>query len=173
MREDDKVWYACYGSNLSAERFSYYIEGGFCPLNNKNYKGCKDKTLWKESKICQKPGNMYFARTSDTWDGCGVAFYNPETEGSVIMRLYKVTWGQLLDIQKQEGNHPHWYGWLVSLGVDPDDCPVYTITSTRKEAINHPSEKYLNLIRDALINECGFDDSAADKYLEAALNYTH
>ena len=89
------------------------------------------------------------------------------------MRLYKVTWGQLLDIQKQEGNHPHWYGWLVSLGVDPDDCPVYTITSTRKEAINHPSVKYLNVIRDALINECGFDDSVADTYLEAAVNYKH
>jgi hypothetical protein len=173
MRKNDKVWYACYGSNLSSERFSYYIEGGFCPLNNKNYDGCKDKTLWTESKICQKPGSMYFARTSDSWGGYGVAFYDPEANGTVIMRLYKVTWGQLLDIQKQEGNHPHWYGWLVSLGVDPDGCPVYTITSTRKEAINHPSEKYLNLIRDALINECGFDDSAADKYLEAALNYTH
>ncbi len=173
MRKNDKVWYACYGSNLSSERFSYYIEGGFCPLNNKNYDGCKDKTLWTESKICQKPGSMYFARTSDSWGGYGVAFYDPEANGTVIMRLYKVTWGQLLEIQKQEGNHPHWYGWLVSLGVDPDGCPVYTITSTRKEAINHPSEKYLNLIRDALINECGFDDSAADKYLEAALNYTH
>ncbi len=173
MRKNDKVWYACYGSNLSSERFSYYIEGGFCPLNNKNYDGCKDKTLWTESKICQKPGSMYFARTSDSWGGYGVAFYDPEANGTVIMRLYKVTWGQLLDIQKQEGNHPHWYGWLVSLGVDPGGCRVFTITSTRKEAINHPSEKYLNLIRDALINECGFDDSAADKYLEAALNYTH
>ena len=51
MKENDKVWYACYGSNLCAERFMYYIVGGHCPFNDKDYDGCRDKTMWTESKI--------------------------------------------------------------------------------------------------------------------------
>ena len=41
---DKYVWYACYGSNLSKERFLFYVKGGFCKLNNKDYKGCADKS---------------------------------------------------------------------------------------------------------------------------------
>lgn len=33
MKDNDKVWYACYGSNLCADRFKYYILGGECPYN--------------------------------------------------------------------------------------------------------------------------------------------
>ena len=170
MREKDKVWYACYGSNLCAERFSYYIKGGPCPFNNKIYDGCRDKTMWTESKVTKFPGDLYFANVSGSWGGKGVAFYDPDANGSVIMRLYKVTREQLHDIQDQEGNSSGWYGRLVPLGEESDGCPIYTITSIEKRPHNSPSEKYLNVIRDALISECGIDDTAADRYLDAAVH---
>jgi len=47
---DDMVWYISYGSNMLEERLKYYILGGTCHFNNKTYVGCKDKTLFTESK---------------------------------------------------------------------------------------------------------------------------
>ena len=37
--DKEYVWYACYGSNLSADRFRCYIEGGVCAENGRSYEG--------------------------------------------------------------------------------------------------------------------------------------
>lgn len=168
MKENDKVWYACYGSNLCADRFKYYIAGGLCPYNNVRYEGCDDKTLWKESKIRRFPGNLYFANSSGTWGGKGVAFFDPNGTDSTVMRLYKITWGQLLGVQRREGRSPVWYGNLVSLGVDDDGTPVYTFTSAHRGAETAPHENYISLIRDALVKECGISRTEAEAYLDEA-----
>jgi hypothetical protein len=168
MKTNDKVWYACYGSNLKAKRFECYIIGGYCPCNGKYYRGCTDKTMWAESKTRNFNGELYFGNESRTWGGNGVAYYDPEKTGTVIMRLYLITWGQLLDVQKQEGKSSSWYGRLVSLGNE-DGIPVYTFTSEFRHEFNPPSDKYLAVIRDGLVNECGVSENEAGAYLASAL----
>lgn len=168
MKENDKVWYACYGSNLNADRFKYYIAGGLCPYNNVEYEGCADKTLWTESKVCCFPGDLYFANASGTWGGKGVAFYDPDGTGTVFMRLYKITWGQLLDVQRREGLSARWYGNLVPLGQDEDGSSIFTFTSSIRGNKNAPHESYISLIRQALINECELSETEANEYLKKA-----
>ena len=164
----DRVWYACYGSNLSSERFSLYIQGGDLTINGvfRHYDGCTDKTLWTDSQISRFPGRIYFGHKSDTWLGKGVAFYKPYEDGTVLMRLYQITWGQLLDVQKQEGKGRTWYGNLVDLGVH-NGLNAYTITAHDFQPQNDPCPEYRNLILHALTTECGMDEESAKRYLEA------
>ena len=169
MDRSDKVWYACYGSNLKAKRFKCYIVGGYCPCNGKHYRGCADKTLWADSKVSRFNGELYFGNESGTWDGKGVAFFDPKAAETVIMRLYLITWGQLLDVQGQEGTSPRWYGRLVSLGEE-NGIPIHTFTSESRRPANPPSEKYLAVIREGLI-ECGIPVQTANSYLNKALKY--
>lgn len=162
------VWYACYGSNLKADRFKCYIEGGTCTENGRSYGGCRDKSLWIDSRIKKFPGKMFFANSSGSWEGKGVAFYDPEASGETIMRLYKITSEQLDDVQGQEGPGPRWYGRKVELGIE-DDCPIITITNSDPIKANKPSDVYLSLIRKALVEECGISPDKADEYLDTCL----
>ena len=165
------VWYACYGSNLSSDRFKCYIEGGVCE-NGSRYDGCRgDKSLWIDSKIKRFPGTMHFAQMSRSWGNSGVAFYDPKGAGETIMRLYKITLDQLREVQDQEGPSDRWYGNLVDLGIDDDGCEIYTITNKVDIPMNQPSEDYLNLIQRALVQECGLSELEADKYLGKCLNH--
>ena len=63
----DRVWYACYGSNLSEERFGYYIFGGYFAAQDRDYKGCNDKTPWSASEIKTFKGSIYFGNDSPKW----------------------------------------------------------------------------------------------------------
>ena len=168
-RDDEPVWYACYGSNLSAERFACYIAGGDCRENGRHYDGCADTTLWTDSCLREYPGGMYFAQKSGSWDGCGVAFYDPLLPGTTHMRLYRISRDQLHDVQAQEGCSPRWYGRLLTLGVHEDGCPICTITSVMRHERNAPGEAYLGLIRRALVGECGLSEPDADAYLARCL----
>ena len=168
-KDSDRVWYAGYGSNLSAERFACYIQGGVCRENGKTYDGCTDRTLWTDSCLRDYPGRMYFGQKSRSWKendaAKGVAFYDPAQPGKTHMRLYQISRAQLHEVQAQEGLSPNWYGRLVTLGVHEDGCPIYTFTSEVRQEPNAPSEAYLNLIRTALIEECGLTGAEADAYL--------
>ena len=163
------VWYACYGSNLSSERFKCYIQGGTCKENNKTYRGCTDKTLWTESKIRCFPGKMHFGQNSPSWDYSGVAFYDPKAGSETIMRLYKITNEQLVEIQKQEGKGDYWYGNKLDLGIEEDGCHIYTLTNVLPVSKNSPADCYLTLIRNALVDECGLSRREADNYLSGCL----
>lgn len=147
-KKSDYVWYAGYGSNLSNERFLYYIKGGYYPETRREYSGCNDKKIWIFEQFKKYPGKMYFAKQSSAWDNKGVAFYNPEGTGFTYMKLFKITREQFHEIQKQEGMS--WYGRIVCLDVLEDDCPVYTITNEKKLEENAPSKKYLELIKESL-----------------------
>jgi gamma-glutamylcyclotransferase (GGCT)/AIG2-like uncharacterized protein YtfP len=148
----DRVWYAAYGSNLSAERFMEYIEG------------CADPSEWSDCCLRDFPGGVYFGDESSGWDLGGVAFYDPQLPGKTHMRLYKISRAQLDEVQDQEG--PGWYGRLLKLGVHEDGCPIYTITSLYPHPRNAPSERYFNRIRTALTKECKKTESEADAYLD-------
>ncbi len=169
-KNEDVVWYAVYGSNLQKDRFLCYVQGGTCKENHKPYPGCTDKTLPSAEDSMWVKGRLYFGRHSKSWDDMGVAFYDPDAEGKTYMRLYQSTYGQLRDIQKQEGCGPRWYGRSVILGIQKDGIPVFTITSEIANKQNPPSDNYLNLICDALTDENGFTKKQAEEYLEDALS---
>ena len=103
---------------------------------------------------------------SKSWGGTGVAYYDPDGKGTVIMRLYKITWDQFQCVQCQEGKSSKWYGKKLLLGTDEDGTLIYTITCEEKSMRNSPSDAYYTLIRNALIDECGLDSEKADAYLE-------
>ena len=157
--ENDYVWYAAYGSNIDEARFLCYVEGGTCAANGRHYDGCKDTSRWIEEDVALYPGTVYASNNSSSWNGKGVAFYDEnETEnllkGFTFMKLYKIRIGQLLDIQKQEGRSPVWYGRIVVVGIHTDGIPVYTITSEKKGEYSEPDVTYVGLIRDAIRKVC-------------------
>jgi len=164
-KDDDLVWYAGYGSNLSTKRFRCYIEGGMCEENGRSYAGARDKTPARAARNKSYPGHLYFGNKSSSWCGGGVAFYDPNgcsphaTKGwedaynSVHMRLYKISRAQLEDVMDQEGRSPNWYGRMICLEVDEDGIPVYTLTSETRRPENAPSKAYSNLIINALKKE--------------------
>ncbi|MBQ7882831.1 MAG: gamma-glutamylcyclotransferase [Phascolarctobacterium sp.] len=161
---EDKIWYACYGSNLSAERFSYYIKGGH--YKGKDYTGCKDKALWQDSYWQNISGTMYFAQHSTRWDNSGVAFYTPNIKGKTIMRLYKISREQLAEIQCQEGKGSSWYNKIHFLGFAYDGYPIYTLTNSETLFENAPCQSYLSLIETALTEECRLTDVTVKSYLD-------
>ena len=87
------------------------------------------------------------------------------------MRLYRITRGQLQDIQKQEGASARWYGRIVTLGIQKDGIPICTLTSEHRNSRNLPSEKYSGLILKALVKENGLDETEAQKYLKDAIHH--
>ena len=169
--EDDVIWYAGYGSNLGKERFMCYIEGGICRENGREYDGCTDKQLVSDADDhAWFPGQMYFGNKSGTWNGKGVAFYDPNASGRTFMRMYKVTRQQLREIQEQEGSSSKWYGRIQALGIHTDGCPIYTLTSEIRHPFNAPDDSYLSLITGALIGENGFTENEANIYLAMCLH---
>ena len=167
-KREEEIWYACYGSNLSEERFRCYVQGGVA-ANGKHYPGCEDTTLWKEQYWAWYRGSLYFGNESSSWDYGGVAFFDPAGDEQVLFRLYCITRDQLDDIARQEGNSAHWYGHRLLLGVGKDNLPVYTLTSGALRPKKAPSAQYLDVIRTALQEEADWKERDAERYLKKAL----
>ena len=165
MRNNDLVWYACYGSNLSYDRFLHYIQGGW--YEGKWYEPCSDPTPPRDSRIRSFQGRMYFANRS-RWEGKGAAFFDPDGEESVIMRLYLITREQLAHVKTKECDRAEWYGREVRLGEE-DGIPVITLTSVSPNPFNAPCARYVEVIRNALIKECGISEQETGEYLNRCL----
>ena len=159
LKETDDVWYCAYGSNLCADRFRSYIQGVEGPSGREA--GCRDRTLWRDDAVMSAPGKIYFAGNSFKWNGGGVAYFDPDGDGTAWMRRYKITFGQLLDVFSQEGGS---YDDLLLLGSF-HGIPAFTITSKRRYPGNRPGNKYLSLICTALCDECGLPEAEAQAYL--------
>lgn len=160
--KNDFVYYFVYGSNLSFERFQYYVKGGIYPVTGKSYIGCTDKNLYfdiKEPiKHVAKDLKLFFGQSSSSWGNQGVAFVEELEGGLVYGRLYLVTEEQFKEIQAQEGKSPRWYGRTIDetfLGYY-DNIPIRTITCEKGiNKINPPSSLYLSVIKQGLI-ETGY-----------------
>ena len=161
---EDPVWYAGYGSNLSPERFQCYIQGGICQENGAEYPGCTDKTLWSKRVSAVVRGKMYFGNSSSKWNGGGVAFLEP-VFGQTICQLYRITWGQFLDVRQQEGESANWYGRVLFLQFGEDGLPVFALTSQKLRRPNRPSDAYLGLLVRALKKEAGLSSQEIARYL--------
>lgn len=169
--EEDLVWYAGYGSNLSSQRFACYISGGTCAENGRTYNGSSDPTPARAMQYRSYPGALYFGNSSPSWNGCGVAFFDPEAKGEgeyVYMKLYLITRRQLHDVMAQEGKSPNWYGRLVCLEVDAWGIPVYTLTSESHRPENAPAPAYTELISSVLEKEFKLRKKQVSSYLRRA-----
>ena len=151
FRQQNYVWYACYGSNLCRERFLWYIQGG----GPKNNPGCKDKTLPVVDRPYTIHHELYFANQSRTWGNGGVAFLKLERDEDIktLGRAYLITAEQFEEIKKQEGPSSNWYGYVLELG-EMAGIPVKTLTRIPEKSghysTNHPSVEYLDMLRRGL-----------------------
>lgn len=169
MTDSNYIWYACYGSNLFQERFHCYIKGGQPEGSLTYYRGCTDKTLPRDSEELFICSELYFAKKSNSWNGCGVAFIktNFGISASTLARQYLITKEQFTEIVKQEtetienlyidfefakkqGSYVFkensYYGNIIYLS-DQYNYPVFTITNEKNlSTYNAPSVEYLKAI---------------------------
>ena len=110
-----QVWYACYGSNLRAERFNCYIAGGK-PRGSIGMEsaGSIDQTPPAATATFVTDWQLYFAREFVGWGGKGIAFLQPEqaenrsatvqaaSDAGALCRLYKISFEQFVDVVLQE-----------------------------------------------------------------------
>ena len=146
---DSHIWYVCYGSNLRWQRFSYYLKGGFCPLNGKTYAGCDNTSDPLESRAVHVPYDLYFGGASHVWEDGGVGFLDPTRTGDAYARAWLVTKDQYEQVRDQEGRDPEWYCDQVDL--EPiEGIFARTFTNAVRREKNAPSEPYLDVIRRGL-----------------------
>lgn len=179
----DKVWYACYGSNLSRKRFLCYIKGGTPDFADREYPGCTDRTPPQDERNILIPHRLYFAHQSEIWGNAGVAFLDHERDHDMITlgRMYLISSEQFVQVFRQEnGEAPENSDLCPDIvaviekciqdgSADPgqgsdwysrllllgmiDRVPILTFTSGTIFNDNPPGEKYLMTIRYGL-REC-------------------
>jgi hypothetical protein len=186
MKSSSLVWYASYGSNMDAGRFSRYILGGIFEETNHQHAGCDDKTLPVQDVLIDLPLELYFAGESRQWGG-GVAFVKPNTlEVRTKSRAYLVTLGQFEQIAAQEssrethsldvdllrsqgylvmGDGSKKYDKILYCG-EKDGYPVITFTSPLElQVYAKPEPTYLRTIAAGLKDFHGLDDQEVIEYL--------
>jgi hypothetical protein len=190
-----EVFYAAYGSNLSAERFACYIAGGAARGASRALPGARDRRRPESWQALRLPGRLVFYGYSQTWDGAPAAFEpaaaavqsGPET----LARAWRLTWEQLEDVMAQENGRstcpleveadalvknfsmlagPGRYDRLLCVGA-LEGRPVLTFTAPESpEAVipAAPSLTYLHHIITGLRETFALDDSAIAGYLGRA-----
>ena len=69
------VWYACFGSNILLERFDCYLKGGRIAGMAADMPGASDPSPPERWATWESvPHRLFFAHSSPTWNGGGVAF---------------------------------------------------------------------------------------------------
>lgn len=133
--------------------------------SNREYKGCKDKTMPSDSKAIEIKAELYFAKSSKTWSGGGAAFIQPNKQNLTLGKMYLITTEQFTELVKQEirfggkfepdlnlaikNGHlitlpETWYGKILFLGYEKE-IPIFTFTNIDflESEINAPSAHYL------------------------------
>lgn len=164
--------------DLLESRMACYLQGGLCAQNGKTYDGCTDRSLWTDTGLYYCRGHVYFGRSSGTWEGKGVPFFKPvfteiwHDHRTVCMKLYRITRGQLDEVQEQEGNLDNWYGKMYCLGLDKDGTPIITLTSRTENEENAPCDALLETMYLGLTTCCEYNKTEAVRYLRTALPKT-
>lgn len=184
----EQVWYASYGSNMSARRFHHYLQGGRPEGARRDYPGARDPALPLAVAPVTLEGSVFFAWRSPTWGG-GIAFYDQDGEGTSYGRAYLLTAGQFADVTAQEMHRlPEadldlaglWADGHALLGpgryerllvVDEiDGVPVVTFTASWARdgiELNAPVAAYLVTMATGLREGHDLDDAAVVDYLLA------
>ena len=179
------VWYAAYGTNLSAARLGCYLAGGRPPGAARRYDGCRDPSPPRDQRPVELRGRLSFAGESGVWGG-GMAFFTSAGDGVVHARAYLLRLEQLGDLVAQEARRPvgadlvlaadraptrhglsRVYDVLLDLG-ELDGHRVLTLTGTTVPAANAPSAAYVRTMLEGLADGFGLDAAACVAYLAAA-----
>jgi hypothetical protein len=191
------VWYAGFGSNLSGERLSKYLQGGRARGASRSERGARDPSLPTHSDRFIAQHQLYFALESTKWEGGGVAFLTPgpgvDPSAGARCHLHRITQQQFADVFVQENRQPgpieldverlevgsHHdaldtvYGRILMLGLHSNGEPIVTFTSPADLEPNRPSEHYLSVIRTGLRETFEIDERAIADYLDQAINHGH
>jgi len=165
------VWYAGYGSNLSEQRFSCYIQGGKPTYGKITDNPCSDSDLPSENHPFTIPYRLYFAlppkkKKTNNWGQGGVAYIEPNEEKNkdnwTKGRIWKISRDQYDEVKIKEGasyNH--------EIYIDNrDGIPIITITNqNRLSNVLAPSESYIKTIMEGLMETYDMDDDAIVSYL--------
>jgi hypothetical protein len=157
----DLVWYAAYGSNLSRERFSCYLQGGTPTGAARTYTGCRDPAPARGTGALGLRGRLTFGGESTVWGG-GLAFLDPAAQGEVVARSYLVTTEQLDEVFELERR----YDVRLRVG-ERNGIPVVAFTSTARHEVAAPSAAYLRTLLHGLTDGLLELDAAVDYLLGA------
>ncbi len=185
------VWYAAYGSNLLAERFLAYLNGGSVPGSDAPQRGLVDRTPPRRWRRCRLHHRLVFAGRSTRWNA-GVCFLDPHRRVDpppTLGRAWMLAAHQVVGVWEQEnrGLAPEvvdwerlrtvghldakegWYGRLLHLGrLEGRD--LVTITCARLPEVNEPSEPYLEVVTRGLGESWGLSSAEAARYLADCVN---
>lgn len=142
---DGYVWYVCYGSNMLYKRMRYYLEGGVCEYNGREYSSCATNLLPAESRAVIIPYDMYYSNFNvSSWDNSAVSFLDLSKPGKAYGRAYKILRSQLAEIHAREGKSSRWYPDVVPLEkIDGVPAVTYAGYETKfKEPFSHVSAEY-------------------------------
>lgn len=77
-----------------------------------------------------------------------------------------------MDVRKQEGSAPNWYGRVVFLQFsEKDGSPIFTLTSEELQPLTRPSDDYLKVMVRALKKETGLNEKEIAHYLWDSMRY--
>jgi hypothetical protein len=187
------VFYAAYGSNLSAARFACYIVGGTAAGANRSLPGARDRRRPQSWRALRVPGRLYFCGHSQTWGGAPAAFEPAASTADhsgekIYVRAWRLAWDQLEDVMAQENGRGHQaldvepgalvegfsmlagprrYDRLICVGT-LEGLPVLTFTAPGPpESVTPaaPSLAYLAHIISGLRETFDLDDPAIVDYL--------
>ncbi len=186
----DLVWYACYGSNCSPQRFRAYLEGGSPPGGTHVHRGARDASLPVDDGPITFPHAVCFRGHSVGWGGSPAFLEHGLADSGALGRRYLITREQFEDILAQENrldtslpvdahrpvgdrqlvaNRP--YGQVLTL-PPVDRYPVLTFTSPEPPELREPgppSAAYLGTIVRGLVEVQPLDaDQIASRLLEAS-----
>ena len=139
------VWYASFGSNILLERFECYLRGGRIGGMVRDMPGSRDPTPPVASSLWMDvPYRLFFAHSSPTWAGGGVAFVDVTSLSPTLptaFRLYRITLEQFNDVLAQEnGMEPGAAGCRELTGDDAARLVRHWRTEASSLAATGPDE---------------------------------
>ena len=183
----DLVWYAGYGSNLLAERFLAYMQGGRPPNAPEHVveSGARDSTPPRAEICVEIDYGISFGGDSRRWGG-GVAFIDPRPgSGQAFVRAYLVTVEQLEDLHRQENSaaevrpadlarlihngsqrlHDAHYPNLLVGATHSDGRPIVVIAGDEPPPPTVPGIAYLRTMAQGLETDFGLSRTQIANYL--------
>lgn len=185
---DTYVWYASYGSNLSAERFGVYLTGGPIPFSTTGrvQDGARNPAPATANQPFTIERSLLFTGKAKQWGGGGSAIidteHNPVTP--TLSRAYRITLEQFEDVFAQENGLdapiPFDVGALIAGPIDLssrkygrielvgeiDSEPVLTFCSPqRPTGLNPADASYLRVMGIGLMETYELSARGAADYL--------
>lgn len=182
------VWYAAFGSNLSADRFSVYLTGGPIPhsTNGRIQKGARNPSLPTADEAFVMERSLLFTGASPHWGGGGTAAidadHNPITP--TMARAYRITLEQFEDVFAQENRLDapvtvdlppllagpvdlvdRKYGRVELMGEIGTEPVVTLTTRQRPTELAAADPSYLTVMGKGLVESWGLSPRAAADYL--------